>query len=352
MLRPALLLLMSFWLKVSLAQISPNLSIKSIREKKVDVTTQDDKKYYPTINYFRWDRKKGDLEKEKVKLNSARDSLAKASDPDSINKYEEKITISEKKIVDLKKKVGKLRVAYEEDYITQRGIFFPSEPRSVALFNLLNQNDGKWYSAISSTGINLGNSTASIYSELIKGSLSIFHISFGTLLAVSSTDDDEKAQQEEAFQRLALSGGNTVLRLEYPLIYLHNHNNAFNLLIRVYTKASGDIPKFGTRSDSFAGSLAYGGDIYINIGGDLKGKGVKEGSSIRGFAYFNFGRYKGNNIFKDNLGIETTALNFGQLSLGIIVNNSIKISFITNTLSSVDLLRSGRIIGGGELLKK
>jgi hypothetical protein len=161
------------------------------------------------------------------------------------------------------------------------------------------------------------------------------------MVASSSSTDSLKPKQEEAFQRLTTYGGNTVLKLEYPLLYAHSKNNQAILLSRLIAKGTADFPAFGTTSESWAGSASLGIDLYADI--------ATSNNKIRFFTNFNWNGYYGTNTFEKNLNINNNKFYFGQLKFGLTFNN-VSLSFIVATFSSESALENKNVIAGGQIL--
>jgi len=150
------------------------------------------------------------------------------------------------------------------------------------------------------------------------------------------------ATNNEAFQRLITYGGNTVLNLEYPLAYIHNDNNTINFISRFVAKGAADIPQLGTSTDKWTGSGSIGLDFYMDF--------ATSNNSLRFFGNLNMNRVFGSDLFSQNLGIEDTIFNFGQLTLGIVIAQNVKLSFLVSTFSNVDVLRSSKVVVGSQIL--
>ena len=191
--------------------------------------------------------------------------------------------------------------------------------------------------------MNFGNSTGSVYTELASGNLGIFRVNLRAMAANNSNEDMAESKQQEAFQKLQTNGGNLVMSLEYPIAYIHSKNNRANFLTRITAKGTADFPEFGTTTDDFAGSLSFGIDFY--------GEAPLNNNSLSFFFDLNLNRYVGTDTFKDNLSIDNAYFNFGQLTLGIVVANNLKFSFIISTFSSEDNLKNDKITFGGQVLK-
>lgn len=215
--------------------------------------------------------------------------------------------------------------------------------RSEAFFDMLYSDEGKRFRVLGSAGINFGNNTGSIFSEVVSGNLGLFRASLGTMVSAANSDGGLEAKQDEAFQRLATYGGNTVLNLEYPLAYLHTRNNQYNLISRFLAKGTADLPAFGTNTDTWAGSASWGMDIYADA--------ATRNNELRFFVGFNVNRIYGTDVFRENLGIDNANFTFGQVSAGLVIMESIKISLAITSFSSEANLRNRNMMVGGQVLR-
>lgn len=248
----------------------------------------------------------------------------------------------ELKIIDHKR--DSLYYLYTKDYIEADNViaFSFGTLRSRAFFDKLYDTKGKTFNAMGNAGINFGTNSGSLYSEIVCGNLGLFRASLGTMVTSSNNENPEEAKQVEAYQRLVTYGGNTVLNFEYPIAYLHSNNNQYNLISRLIAKGTVDLPAFGTNTDKWAGSLAYGIDIYADV--------ATSNNQLRFFVNMNLNQYYGTESFKENLATDEANFNFGQLTLGIVFLENFKISFIVYTYSSESVLRNKNIVAGGQVL--
>lgn len=216
------------------------------------------------------------------------------------------------------------------------------EPKSSrAFFDLLYNEEGKRFKVLNNTGFNIGNSSGSIYTELVSGNLTALRVSLGVMVSSSSADSLATAKEEEAYQRLVSNGGNTVLNFEYPLLYVHSRNNQFNLISRLKARGTADFKEFGTNTEDFAGSISVGADLYWDA--------ALTNNRMRIFGLINYNQFFGNGEFSNNLGVENSNFSFAQLTLGLVFDN-IKLSFVVLTFSSERSLENKNIVAGGQVL--
>ncbi|POY38594.1 hypothetical protein C3K47_04145 [Solitalea longa] len=138
-------------------------------------------------------------------------------------------------------------------------------------------------------------------------------------------------------------GGNTVLNIEYPLMYAHSSNNQYNLISRLITKGAADLPAFGTNTEKWAGRGSFGLDFYADA--------ATSNNSLRFFFNLSASKIYGTEVFQENLGTEKSNFTFGQLTLGLIFLENFKISFVVSTFSSEAELRNKNIVAGGQVLR-
>jgi hypothetical protein len=244
----------------------------------------------------------------------------------------------------LTKLLDELYYNYTKDYIQYRKVnilnFGPKRAR--ALNEFIYDNGGQRFKLLNNSGFNFGDNTASIYSELVSGNLGIFRVSLGSMISSSNSENNQTAKEEEAFQRLATYGGNTVLTFEYPLAYIHTRNNQYNFISRLIVKGAADFPEFGTTTEDFAASGSMGIDIY--------GDASLDNNKLRFFANFNINRIFGTDVYQENLGISNSSFYFGQLTVGLVIAENIKLSFVLSSFSSEENLDNRNVILGGQVL--
>lgn len=308
---------------------------------------------YKTPEIIRFNYNKTDISLLTTELASIKNELYNNSvDPVPANRYNETTLLSkftrmkviQSELKELNNKQDSLYHIYTKDYLQYDRVNFLSfgAKRSRALFDFIYGNSGKRFQVLNNTGFTFGDNTGSLYSELVSGNLGVFRVSLGSMISSSSSEDSETAKEEEAYQRLASYGGNTVLTFEYPLAYIHSRNNQYNLISRFIAKGSADFPEFGTTTEDFAGSGSFGLDIYADAS--------LSNNSLRFFMNFNINGIFGTDTYQENLGIENSSFSFGQLTLGLVVAENIKLSFVLSSFSSVNSLDNRNVILGGQIL--
>ncbi|RNL90085.1 hypothetical protein ED312_06570 [Sinomicrobium pectinilyticum] len=294
-----------------------------------------------------------DIDTLETELSTIKNELYNNSmDTDPVNRYHDTIISSklarmkviQSDLTTLNKEQDSLYHLYTKDYLQHKRVTFLTfgPKRSRALFDFIYDGSGKRFQVLNNTGFTFGNNTGSIYSELVSGNLGIFRVSLGSMISSSSSEDNETAKEEEAFQRLASYGGNTVLTMEYPLAYIHSRNNQYNLISRFIAKGSADFPEFGTTTDEFAGSASFGIDIYADAS--------LSNNALRFFMNLNINGIFGTDTYQENLGIDNSSFSFGQVTLGLIVAENIKLSFVLGSFSSESSLQNRNVILGGQIL--
>lgn len=320
-------------------------SINEDVDKATETVDGKEKVYYKTIERSKWNR----LGEESKTLIEKRKSLFQEIEDTSIDETTWKAKTEEIKSIDKElKKISKDRDSfyhiYTKDYLLYKNMtaFSFGTKRSKAFFDIIYGGDGKRFKILNNTGFNIGNNTGSIYSELASGNLAAFRVSLGAMVASNSNNDQAEAKEEEALQRLQTYGGNAVLNIEYPLTYIHSKSNRANLISRFVSKGTADFPEFGTNTEDFAGSFSLGLDIY--------GDAALDNNSLRFFFNFNVNKIYGSNVFKQNLGISNSDFTFGQLTIGLVVAENLKFSFIVSTFSSEDSLSNNKVVFGGQVI--
>lgn len=304
----------------------------------------------PEIIFFNYNKQ--DIDSLTLMLTDTKEKFYKNStEPKSKRFSEEEIdSITsrwknlESKIQKLEKEQDSLYHIYTKDYLQHKKVSFLKfgPKRSKAMFDFIYGDTGKRFQVLNNTGFTFGDNTGSLYSELVSGNLGVFRVSFGSMISSSSSEDSETAKEEEAFQRLATYGGNTVLTFEYPLAYIHSRNNQYNLISRFIAKGAADFPEFGTTTDDFAGSASFGIDIYADAS--------LSNNSLRFFMNFNINGIYGTDTYQENLGIDNSSFSFEQLTLGLVVAENIKLSFVLSSFSSESSLDNRNVILGGQIL--
>ncbi|MEQ7801804.1 hypothetical protein ABDJ41_18560 [Pedobacter sp. ASV1-7] len=244
----------------------------------------------------------------------------------------------------LKAKTDSLYFLYTKAYLKNKPVNFLNfgPLRSRAFFDLVYQEGGKRFQALGNAGFNIGDQSGSIYSELVSGNLGMLRVSLGAMVSASNKKNDEEAKKQEAYQRLVSNGGNTILSFEYPLAYLHNRTNQYNLISRLIAKGTGDLPAFGTNTEKWAGSGSVGIDVY--------GDAALSNNALRFFFNLTGSNIYGTGVYRDNLGISSKQFTFGQLSLGLVFLKNFKVSVIVATFSSEGSLANRNPVLGGQIL--
>jgi len=340
------------------AQVGMKLTNQSSRIAKVNKVRGRDKvlapeNYYVTANLIRYNYYKHDIVRRDAALKvlkseiytNSKDTVEAQRFTDTvINQRLQQIENESDTLRDMRVIRDSLYYEYTKEYlkINNYTILSFGPLRSAAFFDMIYGAEGKRFQTLNQTGFHIGNNTGSIYSELVSGNLGLIRVSMGTMVSSSTSDSLAQAKTEEAFQRLVTYGGNTVLNFEYPLAYIHSNNNHYNLISRAVARGTADFPAFGTTTDDWAGSASVGLDIYADAS--------LSNNSLRFFANFNINKIYGTDVFRDNLGIPNTDFTFGQLTLGLVLLNNIKLSFIVSTISSEETLRNKHVVIGGQIL--
>ena len=258
-----------------------------------------------------------------------------------MNKIEDEVAEIDAKIRLLVQK--KQAVTDILNYKEKRVHFFDfGKHHANAYYNIMYSDGGKKFHFLNNSGVNLGDNTGAVYAELVAGNMGVFRLSIGTTVANSSEEEEEKETQDEAFQRLATNGGNTVLKAEYPLLNIFSKDNQYNFLGRFLAKGAADFPAFGTETKDFAGSLSAGLDFYADA--------ATENQEIRLYGNFNLSYIWASDTYATNLGIVNDNFTFGTVTVGVVVLNKLNLSVLLSSVSSEQHLRNHHVIIGGTLL--
>ncbi|WP_290876430.1 hypothetical protein [Flavobacterium sp.] len=258
-----------------------------------------------------------------------------------------KVTDGEKEIKKIESEIRELSTSLKtlnntEDFKKKTFHAFFGSPESDAFFNVMYSEERSVINFLNNSGFNLGSKSGSVYTELASGNMSTVRLSLGTMVSNSAQEDVQEAKEEEAFQRLSTSGGNTVLTLEYPLLYWSTKDNQYNLISRFIGKATADFPAFGTQTSDFAGSLLAAVDVYVDAS--------TSNGDIRLYANVNLSRIYGTEVYKENLGLDNANFNFGKITTGVVIKNKFNLSAMFKTFSSEDSLENRNVIIGGAFI--
>lgn len=319
----------------------------------VDSTQKDETKIFKTRNIIEYNN----LNKKIRRLTMRRDSIMNLLYKDSIDTLKSQFSAVEierglREADSLKALVTTLSIGadtlysyYTMDYLDLKrfNVLNFGKRRAKAFFDYVYGNTTKRFNSLSSSGFNLGNNSGSVYSELVSGNLGLVRVSMGAMVSKNSGGDSIKAKHEEAYQRLVTYGGNTVLNFEYPLAFIHSSKYQYNLISRIISRGTADLPAFGTTTQKWAGSGSVGLDIYADA--------TLSNNALKFFLNFNVNQIYGTNEYRDNLGIKNKNLTFGQLTLGLVISDNLKISFVVSTFSSESSLTNRDVVLGGQVLK-
>jgi len=320
-------------------QISKNITHGKIYEY------DKDNDVYKTLNWKAYIKIDTLISLEEDKYKNLFESISlTTADENEIKKYQNLLNVIKIKIQKLRKDRNFYRNEYLKEYneyVHKKPLFFWNE-RSKSFYDLMDNNKKNSWSLLNSAGFNFGGNTSSIYAKLASGQLYIFKVSLEAMVSKSSEQDTLVAKNDEAYQRLISSGGNTVLKIEYPIFYWHGKNNQWTIISRFLAKGTADFPEFGTETDDWAGSFSYGLDFYADVG--------TSNNKLRFFMNVNTNKIKGTDSFISNLGIQNSSFSFGQLKLGLIFNENISLSFLVSTFGSEDSLNNRNVVIGGRVL--
>lgn len=215
--------------------------------------------------------------------------------------------------------------------------------KSRGLFSYLYSEDSD-LNFINNSGLTFGNNTGGLYTELVSGYISAVRVSVGTMISSSANDGEseenvDESSKDEAYQKLASEGGNISIKAEYPLFY---SQGTVTFLGRVLGKTGFDLEAFGTQTDDFAFNLAVGLDAYMGL--------ATTNGAIRFYADGDLLWYNTNSQFRENIGVEDHSFLYGNLTLGIVVEEKLNVSFIVGSYSSDDALTNKDVMMSASLL--
>ena len=321
-------------------------AIQRLEERMNDLTKElnkrDSRIDYNSLNSLDYEKYNDRVTSIKQEVNQLYRSLLDEDDADEEKRLRGQYLERQKELLKTAASRDSFYLETIKDSLEMKSCHFLfSSKESEALSKILYSNSTGGFSFFNRTGLSIGKNTGSIYTELVNGQMYPIRVSIGAMVASSSSNDSLQSKQDEAFQRLSTYGGNTVIKLEYPLIYVHGLNNQSVFVTQLMTKGSADLPAFGTTSDEWAGSLSFGLNFYADA--------ATSNNEIRFFLDANFSQYFGTNTFKNNLELSSKKFIFGQAKVGVIFNN-ISISFILPTLSSEKELKNRNVIAGGQIM--
>jgi len=264
---------------------------------------------------------------------------------DVVERKMDSIDMLNKTILALKNDQDSLYAAYITEYVDYRTCtFFPGVLRARSVFDVVYGTGGARFKAMGNSGVHFGSSgTTSIYSEVVSGNLGLVRVGFGTMLTSDASDNDSTAQTDQAYQRLVTNGGNTILTLEYPLLYVNGYHNQLNAIVRPIAKGTADLPAFGTSTDKWAGSMMFGLDVYADA--------ALDNNQLRFFANASTFYIRGTGVYQSNLAITSPDFSFGQLTMGLVFLENFKVSIIVATWSSQAILQNRKVVIGGQVLR-
>lgn len=307
--------------------------------------TESRKKYPPSLIESEVKLAKDRLIEFKNKKNSLLNDYSNLESNDSrVNFLKEEIKNIELQYDLYEDICDSLIIKKEEEHVSSNYVVYNFSPtRSKAFFNMIYDGKGKMLNTVNSAGINFGNKTGSIYSEVASGNFGLIRATIGTMLTNSSKTDSVVVKEETAYQKLASMGGNVVLNLEHPVLFLNSKGSLYTMIVRAIGKGTTDIPAFENQTTGFAGSVQGGLDVYGHVASD--------NGQIRAYSSISFSIVKGSKEFHDNLDIARKRLFFGQITAGVVLLDRIRVSFSLLSFGSDASIRNKKVIIGGQFVK-
>ncbi len=176
-------------------------------------------------------------------------------------------------------------------------------------------------------------------------------VNFGTVLSTGSDDDvvamdpasptvEEVKVSEESKQRLITGGGNTYLGLELPLLYYSSHRFTFFGYMR--GRMSLELNDFSDDVDTSSGVLSSTGHVVLAINSDDR--------AFNFYVQASYGAYTGASAFRERLGVAEKVFDFGFITAGVTIKDSMRISVNLKPISSQNQLTDGKFTLGIQFL--
>jgi len=174
---------------------------------------------------------------------------------------------------------------------------------------------------LSNSIINIGGNgeKISLYNEIYSDFFGPLRVGVGALVSNKISNGDSIETQKDAVQRLLGGGGNGVINISYPLIGYISPNNRFNIKSSLNPKIAIDVPKLGTESSSFGFNYDLGIEATVFYSGLL--------DVLTLYSNCRIACINGNSVFFNNLGKEKSSFILNQLSFGIALNSTFRLSW-------------------------
>ncbi|WP_124978792.1 hypothetical protein [Nonlabens xiamenensis] len=240
---------------------------------------------------------------------------------------------------------GKFTEAKEDNY-NEFFIGLNDEPISRWMQRIYSKENERIYLANEAT-LQFNNEGSIVDTELATAFMGPLKLNFGTVISnqnesnaeTQDTTMDLKANQE-SIQRLITGGGNTYLSAELPIGYFST--NRFTFYTYLGLRGSLEISEFSDDVDTTSGMYSGTGNVFASLTSDNK--------EFNFYIHIRYGLYGGSNEFRTNLAVDEDYFDFGTISSGVTISNSIRIAFTFKPFSSQDSLSDGKTLIGIQFL--
>ena len=230
--------------------------------------------------------------------------------------------------------------------------FWPSwgKKKEDFYYMLYSKDNGRDFYFVNNAALQVNDEANSVQSEITSAYMGPLRLSFGSLLSNSASGEEGEPDPEEpevpvddteAFQRLLSGGGNIYLNMELPVWFMAR--GPWVGYINANAKGAADFSAISNDIDTSTANGSVGLNAYTSISTDE--------NEFNFFGNVTYGMYIGGNEFYRALAIgDEKPFAFGQLTAGVTIFNKFRFSFTTNTFSSEENLRSGKLVFGIQVL--
>ncbi|PQJ32368.1 hypothetical protein BST92_10710 [Nonlabens arenilitoris] len=212
------------------------------------------------------------------------------------------------------------------------------------------RDHGKLY-FVNESALQFNTDAAVVNTEFAATFFGPLRVNFGTVLSTGSNDEvavidpttpivEEVKVSEESKQRLITGGGNTYLGLELPFLYYSSHRFTFFGYMR--GRMSLELDDFSDDVDTSSVVFSSTGHVVLAINSDDR--------AFNFYVQASYGSYTGASAFRERLGVEEKVFDFGFITAGVTIKDSMRISVNFKPISSQNQLRDGKFTLGIQFL--
>lgn len=194
---------------------------------------------------------------------------------------------------------------------------------------------------LSSIGIELGEDVVSLYSDIASGNTGAFRFTAGTMIANSQDTNKTVSDTKETKRGFTTYGGNFVITGQYPLLFTSDQSNLFYMNFN--TRLTTDLPENSIGKSDIPLRFNFGFDIFGNV--DL----IEDKLRLQMYTQTTFNFV--NSELKNQLNFTKNTVFHMTMAAGVVYDNSIRIFFNAQSLSSEPLLRGTDFRVNIQLLK-